>query len=154
MTDTLNLYKGEELINSAEYVEGKAKITLSGLKSDTNYPAGTYQITKQNENGESAKVDVPSFKTKPISVTGVIISPKTANVNVGDTIKLTSTVTPSTATNNNVTYRSSAEQVAEVSDDGTVNGLTAGQTTITVQTEDGNKTDTSIVTVNAVSEEG
>ena len=148
MADTLNVYKGEEVVGSAERQEdGKAKVTIDGLEANTDYPAGTYQISFSNENGESEKVDVPSFKTKPIAVTGVTIEPKTVSIDVDATTKLNSTVAPSTATNKAVSYKSSDEAVATVSSNGTVTGVAEGDATITVTTQDGNKSDTATVTV-------
>lgn len=153
MADTLNVYKGEEVVGSAERGEnGKASVTINNLEANTDYAAGTYQVAFSNENGESEKVDVPAFKTKPIAVTGVTIAPKTASIDVDATTQLNSTVAPSTATNKSVAYASSDEAVATVSSDGTVTGVTEGEATITVTTQDGNKSDTATVTVNAVEE--
>ncbi|MEB8263077.1 Ig-like domain-containing protein [Mammaliicoccus sciuri] len=153
MADTLKVYKGDDVIGTAERQDdGKAKVTVDGLDANTDYPAGTYQISFSNENGESEKVDVPTFKTKPIAVTGVAITPKTASIEVGGTTKLESTVAPSTATNKSVSYKSSDEAIATVSSNGTVTGVSKGEATITVATQDGNKTDTATVTVNAVEE--
>lgn len=153
MADTLKVYKGTDVVGTAERQEdGKAKVTIDGLEANTDYPAGTYKASFENENGESEKVDVPSFKTKPISVTGVAISPKTTSIEVAGTTKLESTVAPSTATNKSVSYKSSDEAVATVSSNGTVTGVSEGEATITVTTQDGNKTDTATVTVNPVEE--
>lgn len=153
MADILKVYKGADVVSTAERGEdGKAKVTIDSLEANTDYPTGTYQVSFANENGESEKVDVPSFKTKPISVTGVTISPKTASVDVGGTTKLDSTIAPSTATNKSVSYTSSDETVATVSSNGTVTGVAEGQATITVTTQDGSKKDTATITVNAVVE--
>lgn len=153
MADILKVYKGADVVGTAERGEdGKAKVTIDSLEANTDYPTGTYQVSFANENGESEKVDVPSFKTKPISVTGVTISPKTASVDVGGTTKLDSTVAPSTATNKSVSYTSSEEEVATVSSNGTVTSVSEGEATITVTTQDGSKTDTATITVNAVVE--
>lgn len=152
MADTLNVYKDGELIKSEDYVDGKATITIDGLEANTNYSKGAYQVSRKNENGESSKVDVPAFKTKPIAVTGVTVSPETATVEVGGTTKISSSVTPSTATNKKVSYSTSDEAVATVTNSGTVTGVSEGEATITVTTEDGNKTATSAVTVNAATE--
>ena len=150
MTDTLKVYKGVDVVGTAERGEdGKAKVTVDGLDANTDYPTGTYQVSFSNENGESEKVDVPSFKTKPIAVTGVTIAPKTASVDVDATTKLNSTVAPSTATNKSVSYKSSDETIATVSSNGTVTGVAEGEATITVTTQDGNKSDTATATVNA-----
>ena len=150
MSDTLKVYKGNDVVGTAERGEdGKAKVTIDSLNANTDYPKGTYQVSFENENGESEKVDVPAFKTKPVSVTGVTISPKNASVDVDATTKLNSSVAPSTATNKSVSYKSSDDAIATVSSNGTVTGVAEGEATITVTTQDGNKSDTATVTVNA-----
>ena len=98
MTDTLKVYKGDDVVGTAERGEdGKAKVTVDGLDANTDYPTGTYQVSFSNENGESEKVDVPSFKTKPIAVTGVTLDKTTLSLEEGATGNLvvasTSTLT-------------------------------------------------------------
>lgn len=80
------------------------------------------------------------------AVTGVGVAPSTASVAVGESVTLTATVIPSTATNKAVTWSSGAEGVATV-ENGVVTGVSAGSATITVTTVDGGKTDTCAVTV-------
>lgn len=147
MADTLNLYKGEELVKSEEYIEGKAEVTIDGLTANTEYPKGTYQVSRENENGESEKEDVPAFKTKPIAVTGVKLNKESASLEVGSTETLNATVSPSTATNKKVTFVSSNDTVATVDSTGKVTAANAGSTDITVTTEDGRKTANCSVTV-------
>jgi len=67
---------------------------------------------------------------------------------VGGTEDLTATITPSNATNQNVTWSSSNTSVAEVSAGGVVSAKNVGTTTITVTTEDGNKKASCSITVN------
>lgn len=99
------------------------------------------------------KLFVEKYKeeTSTVAVTGVTVAPKTATVKPGETVQLNSTVAPSTATNKDVTYTSSKPETATVSSVGLVtvlSGATPEDTvTITVTTADGNKTDTSVITV-------
>ena len=74
-----------------------------------------------------------------IAVTGVTLDKPTASVKVGGTVTLTATVAPANATNKTVTWSSSNPSTATVND-GVVTGVAAGTATITVTTEDGNKT--------------
>ena len=67
---------------------------------------------------------------------------------VNGTEKLEAIVEPSDATNKNVTWSSSNPEVATV-DNGVVTAVSAGEAIITVTTEDGAKTATCKVTVNA-----
>lgn len=66
---------------------------------------------------------------------------------VGKTVALTATVAPSNATDKTVSYKSSADATATVDAKGVVTGVAAGEATITVTTKDGNKKDTSVLTV-------
>ncbi|MTH16434.1 Ig-like domain-containing protein [Flavobacterium sp. LC2016-01] len=90
----------------------------------------------------------------PVAVTGVSVSPTTASVGVNSTQQLTATVAPSNATNQNVTWSSSNTAVATVNSSGLVTGVSAGTATITVTTQDGNKTATSAITVTIVAVTG
>ncbi len=68
-------------------------------------------------------------------------------LNQGDSRKLTATVLPTNATNKNVTWSSSDPYVATVDQNGNIKAIKVGATTITVTTEDGNKTITCAVGV-------
>ena len=149
MADKLNLYKGDELVKSAERQEdGTATVTIDGLDANTDYAKGTYTVAFENENGESDRVDVPAFKTKEIRVTSVTVAPETIELNVGDTANVTATVAPSTATYKAVSYASSNTDVVTVDDNGQITAVASGTANITVESlADGSKTATSTVTV-------
>ena len=100
MADTLKVYKGAEVVGSAERgVDGIAKVTIDSLTADTDYAAGLYQVAFSNENGESEKVNVPSFKTKPTTTTTTTAKPTTTTTTtVAPTTTTTTTVAPTTTT--------------------------------------------------------
>ena len=79
-------------------------------------------------------------------VTGVSLDKTSLNLNPGKEGTLTATITPSNATNQNVTWKSSDTKVATV-DNGLVTAVAEGTATITVTTADGGKTATCEVTV-------
>jgi uncharacterized protein YjdB len=83
----------------------------------------------------------------PILVTGVTVSPTSATVNINATKQLAATVNPTNAANKIVTWSSSNTAVATVNSTGLVTAVAAGTATITVTTQDGAKTATSIITV-------
>ena len=84
--------------------------------------------------------------TTPVS--GVVVSPKTASINVGSTQQLTATISPDDATNKNVTWSSATPDIATVNPtSGLVTGVANGTVVITATTEDGAKTDTTTITV-------
>jgi glucosylceramidase len=82
-----------------------------------------------------------------VAVTGVSLSPTSANVSVGSTQQLTATVAPANATNKNVSWASSNPSVATVNATGLVTAVASGSATITVTTQDGGFTATTAVTV-------
>ena len=148
MADTLKVYKGTELVGSADKgTDGKASVTISELEANTDYPVGTFKVSFSNEGGESEKVDVPAFKTKPIAVTGVTLNKTSTSLEVGATETLTATVAPSTATDKSVTYSSSDATIATVTNAGVITAVKAGSSDITVTTKDGSKTAKCAVTV-------
>ncbi len=75
-------------------------------------------------------------KTGVVKVTSITVSPKTGEIEVGDTIQLTATIKPANATNKKVTWKSSDESVATVDKNGLVTGIKEGDVTITVTTTD------------------
>ena len=86
-----------------------------------------------------------------ISATGVSLNKTSTSIAKGSSETLTATVSPSEATNKNVTWSSSVPSVATVSSSGVVTAVSAGTTVITVTTEDGGFTATCTVTVTNVS---
>lgn len=80
------------------------------------------------------------------SVTGVTLNQTELDLNVNDTVSLIATVTPSNATNKDLTWFSDNESVITV-ENGTVTAIGAGTATITVTTADGGFSDTCAVSV-------
>ncbi len=96
-----------------------------------------------------------NWSTGPaVAVTGVSMSPTAVTVAANNTSQLTATVAPANATNKNVSWSSSNTSVATVNSNGLVSGIAAGTATITVTTQDGNKTATSAITVNVIAVSG
>lgn len=81
-----------------------------------------------------------------ISVTGIQVTPVEADVIMGNTLKLNAVVFPENATNQTIFWESSNPGVATVTN-GVVTPVSNGEVTITARTQDGDKTDTSKVTV-------
>ena len=80
------------------------------------------------------------FSTTNGPVTGVELDITEMGLVVGETAVLTATVLPENATDKSVTWLSSAPEIVSVDEDGTVEGLAAGNATVTVATTDGGKT--------------
>lgn len=85
-----------------------------------------------------------TLKAKTVAVTSVAVSPKTLNLEEGQTGTLTATVKPDNATNKTVTWTTSNDKVATVAN-GVVTAVGKGTATITAAAD--GKTATCTVTV-------
>ena len=83
-------------------------------------------------------------------VVSVAVAPAVDSVIVGFTKQLKATLTPAYPTNNAITWSSSDTNIATVNSNGLVTGVSAGLSTITVTTQDGNKTAQSSIKVTPV----
>ena len=119
---------------------------VKGIKS------GSATITAKSSNGKTATCSVTVQKVQnEVAVTGVSLNKTSVTINVGATTTLTANVTPSNATNNNITWTSSNTTVATVAN-GIITGKSDGYTTITAKTNNG-KTATCSVKVEKVQNE-
>ena len=131
--------------------DGTITITVDGY--NVTMDSDTYQITGMEKaegtgSGSGNEGQEPDEPTNPtVAVTGVSLDKESETMTVGGSLTLTATVEPQTASNKAVTWTSSVPAVAEVNN-GVVQALTAGSTTITVTTTDGSFTDTCEITVN------
>lgn len=112
----------------------------------TGISAGTATITATTANNKSATCMVT---VQAVSVTSVTLNKTSLSLQIGGSETLTATIAPTDATNKNISWISSNPAVATVDSNGKVVAKTAGNTTITVTTTDGNKTATCNVTVTA-----
>ena len=87
--------------------------------------------------------------TVGVAVTSVTLNHATVALAVGDTLRLTATVLPDSATSKAVAWTSNSTAVATVSN-GKVTAVAEGSATITVTTHDGGKTAACAVTVISV----
>ena len=114
----------------------------------TALKAGTASITVTTEDGGKTATCQVTVNARVYNVESVSLDKTSITLTEGDSQTLTATVSPSNATNKNVSWKSSNTSVATVSN-GKVTALKAGTATITVTTDDGGKTATCMVTVEA-----
>lgn len=105
----------------------------------TAVAAGTATITAIAADDSGVKATCKITVTNPVvKVTKVTLNKTTASVVKGKTLTLKATVTPTNATNKNVTWKSSNSKVAKVDEkSGVVTAVAAGTATITCTAADG-----------------
>lgn len=147
-------YQWQQSINSGSdwtnISENATSSTYTISNATTDMSGYQYRCVVTSASGVSVISQAATLtvqaKPAPVSVTGVSLDKATLELYTGDTATLTATVQPSNATNQNVTWQSDNANVATV-EGGTVTAVGAGETDITVTTEDGGKTATCQVTV-------
>jgi len=108
---------------------------------------GTATITVRTEDGGKTATCAVTVTATSVAVTGVSLNKTTTSITIGGQELLAPTIQPSNATNQNVDWSTSNAAIAAVSSGGMVTAVAVGTATITVKTEDGNKTATCAVTV-------
>ena len=121
--------------------------TVSETGVVTAVAPGEAVITVSTKDGRLTQTC--RVKAVPVAVTGVNIVAMGATVGKNG-LQLTATVLPQNATNKNVSWTSSDETIATVSETGKVTAVMPGNATITVTTEEGSFTASQAVTVDIV----
>lgn len=147
--DWTELTKKFTAYGDGAYTNSKDTVLLTfNCTVDTAAGLGSKNVTIKEVvvgNSEDVEIDntvspaVVTVEAKTIKVTSVAVSPKTLNLEVGQTRTLTATVTPDNATDKTVTWTSSNDKVATVANDGTVTAVGAGTATITATAANGKK---------------
>ena len=126
-----------------------ATVTANGRVTAIAY--GTATITATTEDGGYTRSC--TLTVKPVSVTGISLNTKTADVGIGGSCQLIAEILPENATNKEVTWTSSKPEIAEVKD-GLVTGIREGTAIIIVKSKDGAKTASCTITVKNLSVTG
>ncbi|GIN38459.1 Ig-like domain-containing protein [Heyndrickxia oleronia] len=139
--ETYNLYRdGKKVASSLT----EKSFTDTGLTANKEY---SYQISAENEVGESVLSEPLLVRTKYSAVSNVSLNKTTLALETGTNSTLTVTVSPSTA-DPSVTWTSSDPSIATVDTNGKVVAVKAGSATITVTSKaDNTKKATCTVTV-------
>ena len=125
----------------------------------TAHHAGNVTITARTVDGgfvATCTINITPRPTPPaptVNVTGVTLTPETLTLCVGDTATLSAAIEPANATNQTLIWESEDQDVVEVAN-GTITAVGVGSTTVYVTTQDGDFTDSCVITVNeAIPEE-
>jgi predicted phage tail protein len=126
------------------------KIEIKNLTSGTPF---YWKVLSTNDAGSSSFSNPWTFTTKinttteTIPVTGISISPTKASLGISKTLQITSTLSPSDASNKTVTWTSSDPTIVRVSSTGLVTGIKSGSVNIIAKSQDGSFTAISQITV-------
>ena len=121
--------------------------TVSNTGVVTGIKAGTVTITATSNNGKSATCAF-TITPKIIDVISISLNKTEASIIAGSTVSLTPTVSPSEATNKKVTWTSSDNSIATVSNTGVVTGIKAGTVTITAASNNDKKATCTVIVIN------
>ncbi|MGN1232879.1 MAG: Ig domain-containing protein [Candidatus Cryptobacteroides sp.] len=138
----------DKSITWASNAPGIAEVNDNGKV--TAIKAGEATITATTKDGGKTATCKITVKAATIAVTGVTLDKTDISLEIGKSEELAATVLPAEATNKNVTWSSDKPEIASVDAAGKVTGVSIGEATITVTTEDGGKTATCKVKVKGV----
>lgn len=149
------------------------QIEFTGIYTEHEFTKGIYDGTNWSASGVKGIIVDARFGLADVShffdsvqtpdtinasgghdVTGVGVVPAAASVKAGEKIQLQAVVIPATADDKSVTWSTSDDTAATVSETGEVTGVAEGTATITATTTDGSFTDSCAVTVTAAASVG
>lgn len=104
---------------------------------------------KSSTSNSSTSNKKTTTQPSTVAVTEIQINENVDSIIVGENKKLTATIKPSNATNKNVTWKSSDESIATVSQDGEINAIKSGIVDITATSSNG-KTSTIKINIKEV----
>ncbi len=111
--------------------------TVDNNGNVTAVKAGTAKITAASKLKPDVKATCTvTVKNPVVKVTGVSVSPATLALKTGENKTITATITPANATNQEITWSSTKESVATVSN-GKVTAVAPGEAVICATTKDG-----------------
>lgn len=143
---------GKEVLKEISQISGSDYKEYSKVKV---IPQNVVEIGLWSyRGGNGGKLFLDDFclieeKAVNIAVTGISLSPASTTIKEEETIQIKVTFAPENATNQNASWVSSNINVASISSTGLVTAKVVGTTVITATSQDGNKTATTNITVEA-----
>ena len=140
--DTLNLaiiIKPSELSSGSKLTWKSSNTKVVTVDADGKITAvgiGQATITVVSDNGKKATCTV-NVTNEDINVEEIILTPLDETISAGGTTQIVAEIKPTNATNRNLIWTSSDDEIATVDSNGVVRGIKSGVVTITAKTEDG-----------------
>jgi len=116
----------------------------------TNVPVGDYILSAKatdNEGGSRSSLSTEITVRGQVDVTSVDLTELTGPLALGASIQMDASVSPATATNQNVVFVSEDTSIATISESGVVTAVSEGEVTITVTTEEGGFLDSKVIQI-------
>ena len=161
--ESLELYIGDSKNILVDILGNSLKDCLYNVQSDNlevlridndkivGVSDGNATLTITTINNLTKKIGV-TVKSKEVPVSQIVLESKSSySISVGGTIGLNVKVLPLNATNKELSFTSSNQSVATVSNDGIVKAVGEGSSIITISTSDGSKKITVAINVSSQS---
>ena len=135
----LNLIvKPDDCTDTITYNSSDSDVSVdsNGVITASERYTGTYTITAESSSGATATCQVKVINP-PVIATGLELNYTEKTMLVGEVLILKGTFTPADATDKTLTWKSSNENVATVSQNGSVTAKSGGKVTITATTSNG-----------------
>ena len=121
--------------------------TVDNTGKVTGVSKGKATITAKSQDGKVKATCIVTVTNKVIDVERIILDMEDTIINTGTFEQVIATLKPDNATERELVWSSSDENIATVDDTGKVTGVSPGTVTITAKTKDGKVSSTITVTV-------
>ena len=123
---------------TVSWTSSNSKVVTVKNGQVTAVGVGNATVTATTQDGKKTAKVTFTVKEKTVAVSGVKLNQEEIQLEVGDSQTLKASISPNNASNQNVTWTSSNENVVTV-ENGTITAIGIGNATITVTTQDGKK---------------
>ncbi|MCR3760006.1 Ig-like domain-containing protein [Clostridium felsineum] len=138
-----------KLLNMPNYM-----VQYQAYVQNVGWQDWVYDGSIAGTEGEGLRIEAIKIKlVKKVSVESIKLEKNSLNLSVGNVDSVKASISPIGATNKNVKWTSSNENVVVVTDSGNIRALSMGTAVITVTSEDGNRTASCTINVNGSSNE-
>lgn len=158
ITITAEADDSDGTVTKVEFFEGTTKLgevtSAPYTVTWTGAAEGNYTLSAKatdNEGVSRTSLGVDISVSVQVDVTGVNLVEVGGDIAIGGTLQLEAVISPANATNQNVSFESDDTNIATVSENGLVTGVSKGTATITVTTDEGGFTNSIVINVTAPS---